>query len=80
MTAGDPLILYTRAHCHLCEQVIAMLEAVGAEWQAIDIDTDAELIEKYGLRVPVLSRPASGQELYFPFDQDRLQAYLGSGS
>jgi hypothetical protein len=80
MTVGDPLILYTRAHCHLCELAVAMLETAGVEWQAVDIDDDAELTERYGLQVPVLSHPVSGQELFYPFDQERLQNYLDSGS
>lgn len=80
MTAGDPLILYTRAHCHLCEQVVAMLQIAGVQWQAVDIDHDAELTERYGLQVPVLSHPVSGQELFYPFDQQRLQTYLDGGS
>ncbi len=80
MTVGDPLILYTRAHCHLCEQVVAMLQIAGAQWQAVDIDDDAELIERYGLHVPVLAHPVSGQELFYPFDQQHLQTYLDGGS
>jgi len=80
MTAGDPLILYTRAQCHLCEQVVAMLQIAGVVWQAIDIGDDAELTERYGLQVPVLAHPVSGQELFYPFDQQRLQTYLEGGS
>ena len=76
MKIPEPL-LYLRADCHLCEQVIALLEATGARWRPVDIDSDAELTEKYGLRIPVLKLPGSGHELDYPFDEDRLRRFLG---
>ena len=51
------LTLYTRSGCHLCEdmaQALAELAAEGAfSVSAIDID-DAQLVQAYGARVPVL--------------------------
>ncbi len=71
------LLLYLRADCHLCEQVIALLEAAGARWRPVDIDGDEVLTEVYGLRIPVLKLPGSGHELDYPFDEDRLRRFLG---
>jgi len=75
MVIEEPLTFYTREDCHLCEQVLSMLQRVGLSWQSVDIDRDPELVEKYGIRVPVLSHPASGQELAYPFSEDKLRAF-----
>ena len=72
MTAIEPLILYSRADCHLCDLAAAMLETAGVHWRSVDIDTDPGLVRKYGIHVPVVSRPGDGQELFFPFDEETL--------
>jgi glutaredoxin len=72
MTVKDSLVLYSRAECHLCDLALAMLDATGLEWRAVDIDTDPVLTEKYGIHVPVVFRPADGRELFFPFDEQAL--------
>jgi hypothetical protein len=77
MTISKPLILYTRAGCHLCEQVIRMLDGAGIQWRPLDIDEDAGLEEKYGLRIPVLQRPDTGRELFYPFDEEMLHQFVG---
>lgn len=48
--------LYTRAGCHLCEQVEAQLArlAPAAALERRDIDRDPRLRERYGLTVPVV--------------------------
>jgi hypothetical protein len=76
MKMPEPL-LYLRADCHLCEQVIALLEGVGVRFRPVDIDGDAELTEEYGLRIPVLRLPGNGHELDYPFDEERLRRFLG---
>jgi len=76
MKTNEPLVLYLRPDCHLCEQVIPLLEAAGVRWSPVDIDEDAVLTEKYGLRIPVLSLPGSGRELDYPFDEERLHLFL----
>ncbi len=59
---SDPasrLILYVREGCHLCEQFLMELSleiGLGVERLAVvDVDHDADLAVKYGLRVPVLA-------------------------
>jgi len=68
MTVAEPLVLFSRADCHLCELASALLDGADIDWCPIDIDEDPELVEKYGLRVPVLRRPDTGRELDYPFD------------
>jgi hypothetical protein len=79
MTVNAPLILYSRADCHLCDLVAAMLETAGLHWSPVDIDSDPGLVRKYGIHVPVVTRPGDGRELFFPFDEEALLQFTASG-
>ena len=50
-------VLYVRAGCHLCEEASVLLdEMLGPEgWQAVDIETDDDLLVRYAHRIPVLA-------------------------
>lgn len=72
MTAKETLVLYSRVDCHLCELAAAMLEATGLEWRVVDIDADPVLADRYGLLVPVISRPDDDRELSFPFNESKI--------
>jgi glutaredoxin len=52
------LTLYSRAECHLCHEMRAVVEAVAREVAAaleeIDVDGDPALAAAYGAEVPVL--------------------------
>jgi len=52
------LTVYSRRHCHLCEEMIAGVQDLQArfafEVEVVDVDADAVLREEYGLHVPVL--------------------------
>jgi glutaredoxin len=52
------LVLYGRAGCHLCEEMLAGLEALepelGFSLSVIDVDASPQLAERYGSLVPVL--------------------------
>ena len=76
MTVGEPLILYSRADCHLCDLVAMMLDRAGVPWRSVDIDSDSGLARKYGIVIPVLLHPGSGRELFFPFDDEQLRKFL----
>ena len=48
--------LYVRQGCHLCEDASVLLDDMigpGA-WDAIDIETDDDLLLRYAHRIPVL--------------------------
>ena len=69
------LILYQRDHCHLCDLALEVLaRARVPEFESVFIDGDDALEARYGLRVPVLRDDASGMELDWPFDAERLSA------
>jgi hypothetical protein len=54
------LTLYSRPGCHLCDEMKAVVQrAIGAAdvpatVEEIDISTDRDLQERYGLEIPVL--------------------------
>jgi hypothetical protein len=52
--------LVTRAGCHLCDEMAALLERAlperGLGYQALDVDADPSLRERFGDVVPVLLR------------------------
>ncbi|MEM7284491.1 MAG: glutaredoxin family protein [Pseudomonadota bacterium] len=57
------LVLYTRRGCHLCEDMLLDLELLSKQrdfsLQIVDIDTDPELVRRYGQDVPVLTDQTS---------------------
>ena len=50
----DRLQLVTRRGCHLCDDALAALRALGREPELLDVDADPKLFEAYDWRVPVL--------------------------
>jgi glutaredoxin len=67
--------LYTTAGCHLCEMAEEVLHACGVQFTPVDIADTPELIERYGVRIPVIALP-SGRELGWPFDGSAVTAFL----
>lgn len=81
--AGLALTLITRRDCQLCEDFhAAVLAWDGArgqlQLQVIDVDTDARLMARYGLRVPVLLH-GTDEICAFRFRGERLAALQASG-
>lgn len=72
------LILYYQPDCHLCDEAEGLLHVVGLSesYQKVDIETDLDLLKRYGIHVPVLQRGDNQQELFWPFDQQELAAFL----
>lgn len=55
-------IIYSRAGCHLCDDAKSLLEGQGLAVRTIDIDQDPQLVERYGLCIPVVF--IDGQERF----------------
>lgn len=73
------LVLYQRDDCHLCDLALEVLAAARVpEFDSVFIDDDESLEETYGVRVPVLRETASGAELNWPFDVEKLRGFLGT--
>lgn len=58
MPAVPRLTIYSRPGCHLCEDmksvVLRVAQSVPLDLDEIDISTDRQLEELYGLEIPVL--------------------------
>ncbi|MET1255933.1 glutaredoxin family protein [Aliikangiella maris] len=79
--------LMTTAGCHLCEQAHAMFQYLVAndenikqnfDLQLIDIIDKDELVDEYGIRIPVFIRAYNGKrsELGWPFELHQLSEWL----
>ena len=74
------LHLYTTVGCHLCEEAEKLLIISGVKWRPVEISEDDELVERYGIRIPVLGLLTSSNqtvsELGWPFSQQDLAQWL----
>jgi glutaredoxin len=53
------LTIYSKPGCHLCDEMKALVRGAianesGISLDEIDISTDRELLERFGLEIPVL--------------------------
>jgi hypothetical protein len=77
-------ILFGTLGCHLCELAEAQLsEALTrlsepVDIECVDIADSDELIERYGVRIPVLQRTGDAVELDWPFADAILLTFLRS--
>ncbi|WP_411965418.1 glutaredoxin family protein [Haloferax sp. YSMS24] len=79
------IVVYTREQCHLCDEAEATIrevaedEGVPVDIELVDVDTDEELREEYGERVPYVyvdGRPA----FKFRVDPAQLREKLAAAS
>jgi len=75
--------LYTTCGCHLCEEAFSLLQLLQHDgWNLqineVEIATSDSLIERYGVRIPVIATDAGshGSELGWPFSQKELTEFL----
>ena len=75
--------LYSRSWCHLCEDMLAALQALAPAGQAfevdvIDVDADPALLERFDELVPVLYGRLDEPELcHYFLDEAAVRRYLG---
>lgn len=75
------MILYGTSACHLCElaeQLLSEMLADGRIREAIeliDIADSEQLVERFGVRIPVLTSDAGDKELEWPFDQRQVMQW-----
>ena len=46
--------LYTRENCGLCVEAANLLKHEGFQVEFVDIDQDSDLVERFGLEIPVV--------------------------
>ncbi|KJZ52515.1 glutaredoxin family protein [Pseudomonas marginalis] len=71
--------LFGTLGCHLCEiaeaEIMPLVEH-GLLVELVDITDPDDLTDVYGLRIPVLRRVDTGEELDWPFDSQQVVAFL----
>jgi len=64
----------------LCEQAEALLVNISKiydiNWQIVEIAEDSELIENYGLRIPVIKRMDNNTEINWPFSTVDVERFI----
>ncbi|MGL5393037.1 MAG: glutaredoxin family protein [Shewanella sp.] len=75
--ASAQYVLYHTEGCHLCELAAALLMQAGVTYQAIDICDDENLVERYGVSIPVL-KALDERWLHWPFNATQLQEFIGA--
>lgn len=73
--------LYTTLGCHLCTNALNLLNEYNVKdktiaIEEIEISNSETLIEKYGIRIPVIQTSINGPELGWPFTYKTLKAFL----
>jgi hypothetical protein len=77
-----PFVLYSRAWCHLCEDMLVALKALeppGRPFaiEVLDVDLDPALEARFDELVPVLYGDPQGPELcHYFLDPAAVQAYV----
>ena len=75
------LHLYGTSACHLCEQALVILEEASTQlpfsWIEIDIAENEELMQSYGVKIPVL-QANTGAELCWPFCKNDVITFLSA--
>ncbi len=77
--SGVTLTLYSRSYCHLCDDMLAGLQALQAcksfGLTVIDVDGEPVLAQRYGERVPVLLH-GEHELCHYHLDVSALTDYL----
>jgi hypothetical protein len=74
-------LFYTTSGCHLCETALAVIHSLQKKApsffiRSVDISNDPVLVDRYGIRIPVLRNLSSDSELDWPFDEDMLAEFI----
>jgi len=71
--------LYSSEGCHLCEQALALIVNVIPDHhiEVVDIidsndESEQNLVELYGVHIPVLERLSDNKKLFWPFEQSQV--------
>ena len=87
------LDFYTTLGCHLCEDALLLLHEANLahpfELNSVEISEDDQLLERYGIRIPVVAKRVdakrvdgikrnSAEELSWPFDKHQLSQFLST--
>ena len=72
--------LYTTVGCHLCEEALVMLQRLQGSHAfdicEVEISESESLMDRYGIRIPVIAVDGGGTELGWPFNVEQLEAFI----
>ena len=77
---STPLIIYSHSNCELCEQAAALATRAAVDWVYEDIRLDIDLLRRYRNCIPVLLNQATGEELFWPFEEPDIIALAENAS
>lgn len=81
-TQQSDFYLYHTSACHLCEEAEKIIYTVAQQldlsYMKIDIADDDDLLDKYGIRIPVLFYVKNQAELGWPFDAEQARQFMVS--
>jgi hypothetical protein len=73
------LVLYSRAYCHLCQEMLSEIESLRPEFgfrlSILDVDADPALEQEFGELVPVLAH-GEHELARYRLDKASFRAYL----
>ncbi len=83
MPAPDStLILYSTPACHLCETAHGLmtphLARLGLVIEEVDISNSDALLDKYGIRIPVIRFANREAELSWPFTEEGFLGFVAA--
>jgi hypothetical protein len=74
------VLLYTTLGCHLCDDALAIAQPIldkkGWKVSLVEIADSPELVDKYGIRIPVLARVDNQDEIGWPFGVEQIELLL----
>jgi hypothetical protein len=74
------VLLYTTLGCHLCDDALAIAQPIldkeGWKVSLVEIADSPELVDKYGIRIPVLARVDNQDEIGWPFGVEQIKELL----
>ncbi|OIO55900.1 MAG: glutaredoxin [Alphaproteobacteria bacterium CG_4_10_14_0_2_um_filter_63_37] len=73
------VVLLGREDCHLCHEARQVLECMGLTFSEIDIDTDPDLVARWGWEIPVLLDAAGAVIAKHRFDAVAIALLLEGG-
>jgi len=73
------LIFYTREDCSLCDKAwkLITLGGLSDRIEVVNIDSDLDLIQRYGEQVPVILNDETGEKLTWPFTASQVRELAG---
>ncbi|HLR86857.1 MAG TPA: glutaredoxin family protein [Wenzhouxiangella sp.] len=74
-TYSTMLKFYTRPGCTLCDKAQALLAegGFGQTFEMVNIESDLELLDQYGDKIPVVHNTRTGEKLSWPFTASQVR-------